>query len=122
MTNSWVNWAGEQRCRPAVIAAPHSLDDLAAVLRRAETEGHIVRAVGSGHSFTDTALTDGVLVQMSHLDRVLHVDRGSGLVRVEGGATIHELNDTLHRLGLAFPNLGDIDAQSITGATATATH
>lgn len=122
MTNSWVNWAGEQRCAPAVIAAPRSLDDLAAVLERAETDGHVVRAVGSGHSFTDTALTDGVLVRMSNLDRVLHVDRGSGLVRVEGGATIHELNDTLHRLGLAFPNLGDIDVQSITGATATATH
>ncbi|WP_216899838.1 D-arabinono-1,4-lactone oxidase [Nocardia alni] len=122
MTNSWVNWAGDQRCAPAVLAAPHSRDELSALLERAEAEDRVVRAFGAGHSFTDTALTSGILVDTTKLNRVLDVDLANARVRVEGGARLHELNDTLYGLGLAFPNLGDIDVQSIAGATATATH
>ncbi|MBU3066637.1 FAD-binding protein [Nocardia sp. NEAU-G5] len=122
MTNSWVNWAGEQRCTPAVIAAPESADEVAQLLERAEAAGHTVRVAGSGHSFTDAVLTDGTLLQLSRMDRILHVDRASGLVRAEAGATLNALSNALHPLGLAFPNLGDIDVQTIAGATATGTH
>jgi L-gulonolactone oxidase len=53
---------------------------------------------------------------------VLDVDRASGLVRVEGGITIHALSAALAQHGLAFENLGDIDVQSLAGALATGTH
>ncbi len=43
-------------------------------------------------------------------------------MRVEAGITIGELNAVLDSHGLAFENLGDIDKQSIAGATATGTH
>ncbi|MEC3952565.1 D-arabinono-1,4-lactone oxidase [Nocardia sp. CDC153] len=122
MTNSWVNWAGDQRCTPAAIAEPSSPEDVAAVLAQAEANGHTVRVAGSGHSFTETVLTDGTLLRLNKLDKVLHVDRASGLVRVEAGRTLNATSTALHPLGLAFPNLGDIDVQSIAGATATGTH
>ena len=48
--------------------------------------------------------------------------RGSGLVRVGGGTVLAELNEALHRLGLAMENLGDIDRQTIAGAISTGTH
>ena len=47
---------------------------------------------------------------------------GSGLVTVRSGTTIRELNAALDSLGLALPNLGDIDAQTIAGAISTGTH
>ncbi|WP_280388094.1 D-arabinono-1,4-lactone oxidase [Nocardia wallacei] len=122
MTNSWVNWAGDQQCAPAEIAAPESLEELAEVLGRAADAGQTVRAAGAGHSFTDAVLTDGVLLTMSKLNRILQVDRAAGQVRVEAGAMLNELSNALHPLGLAFPNLGDIDVQTLAGATATATH
>ena len=53
---------------------------------------------------------------------MLDVDRSSGLVRVQAGITIRELNARLAEHGLALENLGDIDAQSIAGAISTATH
>lgn len=59
---------------------------------------------------------------MQHMNRVLDVDRASGLVRVQAGITIAELNHELDAHGLALENLGDIDKQSLAGATATATH
>ncbi|MFI5499316.1 D-arabinono-1,4-lactone oxidase [Nocardia asteroides] len=123
MTKStWVNWAGEQRCSPAVVAAPRDVEELAEIVTAATAAGRTVRVAGSGHSFTDAVLTDGTLVDLAGLDRVLDVDTATGRVRVEAGLTLHAASPLLHSHGLAFPNLGDIDTQTIAGATATGTH
>jgi L-gulono-1,4-lactone dehydrogenase len=118
----WRNWAGEERCRPAAIERPCSIAEIAAALERAAAQEQRVRVAGAGHSFSDIALTDGRLLKLERMSRLLDVDRASGLVRVQGGITIHALNARLAPLGLALENLGDIDAQSIAGAIATATH
>ena len=101
---------------------PGSVSELSGVLERAGRSGARVRVAGSGHSFTSLVLTDGTLVSLERMDRVLDVDHGSGLVRVEAGITIPHLNLALDAHGLALENLGDIDKQSIAGATATGTH
>ena len=118
----WRNWAGDQRCVPAAMERPGSVAEIAAALERAAAAGQRVRVAGSGHSFTDAACTDGRLLSLERMDRVLDVDRASGLVRVEGGITIHALSAALAEHGLAFENLGDIDVQTIAGAISTATH
>ncbi|MFD9546275.1 D-arabinono-1,4-lactone oxidase [Nocardia salmonicida] len=120
--NTWVNWAGQQRCTPAVVAAPRDVEELAAIVTDAAAAGRTVRVAGSGHSFTDAVLTDGTLVDLSGLNKVLDVDVDAGQVRVEAGISLHAASPLLHQHGLAFPNLGDIDTQSLAGATATATH
>jgi FAD-linked oxidoreductase len=122
MTQLWSNWAGDQRCAPRAIERPRTEEELVAVVRRAAADGQPVRAVGSGHSFTDCACTDGVMVDMSGMARVLEVDDASGLVTVEGGIRLHALGPELAQHGLALENQGDIDRQSVTGAIATATH
>ena len=81
-----------------------------------------VRVAGAGHSFSDTVLTDGMLLSLERMNRVLQIDRDSGLVRVEAGISLRSLSERLDMEGLALPNLGDIDVQSLAGATATATH
>lgn len=122
MTRTWTNWAGDQRCTPAAIVRPTSEEQLAEVVAGAAAEGRTVRAVGSGHSFTDCALTDGLMIDMGALDRIVDADPETGLVTVEGGIRLHELGPLLAGMGLGLENQGDIDAQTITGATATATH
>lgn len=122
MTNSWVNWAGDQRCAPSVLATPRNADEVAEILVRAVADGRNVRVAGAGHSFTDTVLTDGVLMNLSAMNRIIDIDGANGLVRVEGGITLNAASAALHAAGLAFPNLGDIDVQTIAGATATGTH
>lgn len=121
-TGTWTNWAGQQRCSPAVVARPRHEAELAFDLAQAADAGLTVRAVGSGHSFTDTCLTDGCHVDLALMSSVLDVDRASGLVRVQAGIPLHRLTATLHAHGLALENQGDIDHQTISGATATATH
>lgn len=119
---AWSNWAGQQHCSPATVARPRHETDLARDLVDAVAAGQTIRAVGSGHSFTDTCLTDGCHVDLSHMDKVIDVDRASGLVRVQAGIPLHRLTEALHAHGLALENQGDIDRQTISGATATATH
>ncbi|MET0601152.1 MAG: D-arabinono-1,4-lactone oxidase [Baekduia sp.] len=122
MTETWKNWAGDQHCAPARIARPASEDELAQVVAQAAADGLPVRAVGSGHSFTDIACTDGLLVDTTGLQRVIDANAESGLVTVQAGITLHDLGLENARHGLALENQGDIDAQSLAGALATATH
>lgn len=122
MTARWSNWAADQHCEPAEIVAPATREQLAEVVGDAAARGLRVRASGAGHSFTPIALTDGVMIRCDRLDRVLAVDRAAGLVKVEAGIVLRDLNQRLDELGLAFANLGDIDRQTLAGAISTGTH
>jgi L-gulono-1,4-lactone dehydrogenase len=79
-----------------------------------------VKVAGSGHSFTDIACTDGVMVDPSRMNRVVAVDDGEATV--EAGITLRELGPALASRGLALENQGDVDAQTVAGAISTATH
>jgi L-gulonolactone oxidase len=118
----WSNWAGNQQCAPAAWERPDSEADLARVVKEAASEGRTVKAVGAGHSFTAAACTDGHLVDLSNLDKVLAWDRETDQVTVQAGISLSRLCEELDARGLALENMGDIAYQSIAGATATATH
>jgi L-gulono-1,4-lactone dehydrogenase len=122
MAKGWTNWAGDQRCIPARIERPSSRGELVEAVQNATEAGLTVRAVGAGHSFTDTACTGGVMLRMDRLDRVLGVDREAGLVKVEAGIGLRALSEAIWGYGMALENLGDIDKQTISGAISTATH
>ncbi len=116
MPERWSNWAREQRCAPERIERPRSEGELA----RAVLGARRVKVAGSGHSFTDIACTDGVMVDMSRMRRILHVDGAD--VTVEAGITLRELGEQLRLRGLAMENQGDADPQTLAGALSTATH
>jgi L-gulono-1,4-lactone dehydrogenase len=120
--SEWRNWARNQVCAPAAIAHPRDVDELAAVVKAAAASGSTVKVVGAGHSFTDIACTTGTQVVLDGYEEVISADVASGLVTVQAGSPIRRLNATLDALGLALPNLGDIDAQTISGAVSTGTH
>lgn len=122
MAASWTSWSREHTCTPQVLAHPTSVDEVVALVRAAATAGRVVRVAGAGHSFTPCVLTDGTLLSLDRMDQVLHVDAPAGLVRVQAGITLRACSEALATHGLAFENLGDIDVQSVAGATATGTH
>ena len=121
----WKNWAGNQTASPARVARPSTVGEIVDVVRRAAAAGEKVRAVGSGHSFTDVGVTDGTVVSLDGHRRVLEVERvaaGEARVKVQAGMSLARLNASLASMGLALPNLGDIDRQTVAGATSTGTH
>jgi FAD-linked oxidoreductase len=118
----WRNWGRSESARPAFFARPSTTDEVVAVVRAARERGLTVKVVGAGHSFTAIAATEGVLVDISGLDGLLAVDTARGRVTLGAGTNLYQLPALLDPLGLALENMGDIDRQTIAGATSTGTH
>ncbi|MFF8731129.1 D-arabinono-1,4-lactone oxidase [Streptomyces sp. NPDC015171] len=119
---TWRNWGGNVCARPARQVAPASVEELAAAIRRAREDGLKVKPVGTGHSFTSIAATDGVLIRPHLLTGIRSVDRESMTVTVEAGTPLKRLNAALAREGLSLANMGDIMEQTVSGAVSTGTH
>ena len=119
---TWHNWAGTASADPARRYWPRSTEEIADAIKAAAGGGLSVRALGGGHSFTPAAATSGAALDLSGWTGIVGADLSSGLITARSGTTIRELNRALDSLGLAMPNLGDIDAQTISGAISTGTH
>ncbi|MFK0179450.1 D-arabinono-1,4-lactone oxidase [Streptomyces xanthochromogenes] len=120
--STWRNWAGNVTARPTREVSPASAAELAEAVRRAAEQGLTVKAVGTGHSFTATAATDGVLIRPDLLTGIREIDRAAMTVTVEAGTPLKRLNAVLAREGLSLTNMGDIMEQTVAGATSTGTH
>ncbi|MEV4493718.1 D-arabinono-1,4-lactone oxidase [Micromonospora coxensis] len=120
MAREFVNWSGSLAFTPAEYAEPADEDEVRRLVARARESGTKIRPVGSGHSSSPLVRTDGILVSLDRLAGVLQDD--GDLATVGAGTRIKELGEGLYEAGLAMDNLGDVDYQSIAGATATGTH
>ncbi|BFU47428.1 D-arabinono-1,4-lactone oxidase [Krasilnikovia sp. MM14-A1004] len=116
----WRNWGGNQQSVAVDVAAPGSVDEVVALVKEAGATGRRIKAVGSGHSFTDIAVADDLRLHLSRLAAPVSVN--GQLVTVQAGMPLYALNMLLAGHGLAVPNLGDIDAQTVAGAISTGTH
>ncbi|NJP53464.1 FAD-binding protein [Streptomyces sp. SBST2-5] len=119
---TWRNWGGNVSARPAREVTPATVEELAEAVRRAAEDGLPVKAVGTGHSFTSIAATDGVLIRPQLLSGIRDIDRTAGTVTVGAGTQLKRLNMALEREGLSLTNMGDIMEQTVSGATSTGTH
>lgn len=121
-SSPWRNWAGTVAFRPVREARPATVQELAEAVREAAREGLRVKTVGTGHSFTAIAATDGLLVRPDLLTGIRRIDRSAMTVTVESGTPLKRLNTALAREGLSLTNMGDIMEQTVAGATSTGTH
>lgn len=101
---------------------PDSEVAIQAVIQRAATENRKVRIIGTGHSFTPLSKTEDFLISLDKYQGLIHIDQDKQQVTVKAGTKLHLLNELLFKEGLALENMGDINVQSIAGATATGTH
>jgi FAD-linked oxidoreductase len=81
-----------------------------------------VKVVGSGHSFTGIAVPDEVMIDLTQLNRVVNVDHTRGVITVQAGIVLSDLNSYLESHQLSMPNLGDVTYQTLAGAVSTSTH
>lgn len=118
----WRNWANTVIADPRETLIVRDVEHLQAVVRSAHEAGQRVKAVGSGHSFTAIAEPTDVLIRMDRISGIESVDDATRRVWVRAGTPLHVLSPELWRRGLALPNLGDIDRQTLAGAVSTGTH
>ena len=112
------NWAGNVRFSTDRLHRPASVDELCALVAAAPT----VRALGTAHSFSDVADTDGVLVTVADLPRRVEVDRAAGTATVSAGLRWGDIAPQLHEAGVAMHTLGSLPHISVAGSCATGTH
>jgi FAD/FMN-containing dehydrogenase len=116
-TYSWHNFSKTQQVEPEYMAAPRSVDELVRGVQLAIENGKRIRMTGSGHSHSNVAITNEVLLTSRGLKSPLTLDRARlkdpnafGLVRVQSGITLRELNafraDHRRRRDDRHPRLG----------------
>ena len=119
---SWSNWAGNQLSKPVRIERPSSESEVVEIVLRSVAEHLRVKVVGSGHSFTGIAVPDEVMIDLAQMNRVVNVDHVGGVITVQAGIVLSDLNAYLESHKLSMPNLGDVTYQTLAGAVSTSTH
>ena len=124
MTNgAWTNWVGNQSFVPKATISVDSEADVQREVLAAVEAGHGVSTAGAGHSFTPIVETDGVLLDLARLTGITNIDKDC----LFGYGWTPNHHRRIWRAPLEagicrLSNQGDIDAQAIAGAIATATH
>ncbi|KAG0342472.1 hypothetical protein BG004_005672 [Podila humilis] len=116
------NWARTFRCVPEQYYTPSTEYDVIKIIHLARISGKRVKAIGTGHSPSDLACTDGFMINTDRLNRLVEVDSANMTVTVEAGMKLETLHAILELHDLAMSNLGSISEQSVAGAISTATH
>ncbi|KAK1585311.1 sugar 1,4-lactone oxidase [Colletotrichum navitas] len=115
-------WAGTFHSRPELYIQPESLEEVEKAVNLARQHRRRLVTVGCGHSPSHITCTSSWQLNLDRYNRLLSVDPATGLAVMQSGIRLYDLCDELDRLGLAMPNLGSINQQSIAGAISTGTH
>jgi FAD/FMN-containing dehydrogenase len=102
--------------RPALIARCRGVADVVDAVNLARAQGLEVAVRGGGHNVAGRATVDGGLMIDLSLMRSVYVDRQTGTVRAEGGATWADLNRETQLHGLAVTG-GVVSTTGIAGLT-----
>jgi xylitol oxidase len=112
------NWAGNVEFRAVRVRRPRTVAGLQAMVAGSTR----VRALGTGHSFSRVADTDGELISTAGLPPAADIDTAARTVTVAAGVKYGDLARRLNAAGWALPNLASLPHISVAGACATATH
>ncbi|KAI9783050.1 MAG: D-arabinono-1,4-lactone oxidase [Geoglossum umbratile] len=115
-------WARTYSSQPELYIQPESHDEIHKVVTLARRCRKRITIVGSAHSPSDLTCTSSWMVNLDRYSKIVSVDESRKVVVLQSGIRLGQLGLELRKLGLAMPNLGSIDDQSIAGAIATATH
>jgi hypothetical protein len=109
-------WNASVDKRPALIARCLNVADVVAAVNFARDHDLLTAIRGGGHNVGGRALCDGgISIDLSRM-RSVHVDPATQTVRVQGGATLGEVDVETHAHGLAVP-AGIIPKTGIAGLT-----
>ncbi len=128
--HTWHNATNNVICEPLRFFYPQHVNDIIDIVNEAESKNLRVRAVGSGHSFSEVAKGNDFLMDMKLLRDVGIYEspwvrtgmQNRHFVMADAGITIRRLNRLLDKMGLALENMGAVDFQTVSGALMTGTH
>ena len=120
MKNVISNYDGGITASPAQLVSPRSVAEIQAILRDAGRYPGPVRAMGSYHSLTPCASSDGTIISMSAMKRIVHIDAEKRTFTAEAGLQFVEASRALRRRKLQF--LTNIEIGNMTLGSAACCH
>src|SRR5689334_3946698 len=96
-------WNGLIDRRPALIVQPTGAADVVDAVNFARDHDLLLSIKGGGHNVAGNAVNDGGLVIDLSQMRGVHVDAAARIVRVQGGATLGDMDWETQLFGLAVP-------------------
>jgi FAD/FMN-containing dehydrogenase len=102
MKNMVRNYDGEITAYPAQLVSPGTVAELQSILRNTDRYPGPVRAMGSYHSLTPCASSDGTIIDMSGMNRIVAIDPESMTFTAEAGLQFIEASRALRRQNLQF--------------------
>ena len=100
---------------------PESHYEIVTIVKDAYTNNHNIRVVAAGHSWSEIAQTQDIMMSLHKYSGLIEVDKENMLVTVKAGTKLRKLSELLDKQDLAMINLGSVAAQSIAGAISTGT-
>jgi FAD/FMN-containing dehydrogenase/Fe-S oxidoreductase len=96
--------AGNYRQVPVGVVIPRSIADVVEAVRVAREHHLPILSRGGGTSLAGQSCNAALVIDFSkYLDRILDVDAGARLARVQPGVVLDALRDRVRRHGLTFP-------------------
>lgn len=118
MSTAGSTWSGTYAFRAARLVEARTIAQVQELVRA----GGRVRALGTRHSFTDLADTDGTLVTVTGVDPDIRIDPDARTVTVGAGTRYGAVAAAVDAAGWALHNMGSLPHISVGGAIATGTH
>lgn len=100
MANQVVNYDGSITASPQQLIYPEKVEDIQAVLRDPAHFPSPVRAMGSYHSLTPCASSDGTILSMSHMKQIVSIDAKNLTFTAQAGLQIIEASKALRAQNL----------------------
>jgi len=120
MSNEIANYDGSITISPQQVVFPQTVEEIQAVLRDTIRFPSPVRAMGSYHSLTPCASSDGTVLRMSRMNRVISIDTDANTFTAEAGLQFIDANHALRAENRQF--LTNIEIGNMTLGAAACCH
>lgn len=102
MPNTISNYDDSITTNPQIVIYPENVEEIQAVLRDTSTYPGPVRAKGSYHSLTPCASTDGTMLDMSKMTKVISVDTTNNIFTAQAGLQIIDASTAMRQYNVQF--------------------
>ena len=101
---------------------PKSHKEIVDIVKEAYNSKQKIRVLAAGHSWSEIAQTQDIMLSLHKYSGLVSVDKGNLLVTAKAGTKLRKLSELLDEQKLAMINLGSVAGQSIAGAISTGRH
>ena len=120
MAKTITNYDGSISVSPQQLVYPQTVEEIQKVLRDPKRYPSPVRGMGSYHSLTPCASSDGTVINMSRMNRVIDIDKANNSFTAQAGLQFHQASDALRAQDMQF--MTNIEIGNMTLGSAACCH